>query len=371
MGKKKKNKIGLIVAALISVLLVGSLAALSDGFKNWNTDEWFETRENLEKLDLRHTTSNSSKFTESDLLDFLNESCETSSVFDKVENTNSLYKSNGGLKFGNSSNGGNFKALFKDFEFNHIKLKVQSYYSFIETENIYNIDPAEISINGSDYILLSTNEEDTSKNVKIDIIELEFKELQNYLEIVSKKRLMIYEIEIWTEEINKENVKDPVNSSDVNSDSSSSSTNSSSSSSSSEFVYSEKLDIRVEGDYGNFVEECIISDSDIVYEIDQEKNRNLSITNNTLFIGKENESGEFCISFPGKSINRLYLKVSRRVPLQPILSISMYNDFDFSIVKTVGDVSSFVTVDLDQKVSKIGICATCEIQLSGFTVYFE
>ena len=204
MGKKKKNKIGLIVAALISVLLVGSLAALSDGFKNWNTDEWFETRENLIKIDLRNT-NNTSVLSDSEILKILNESSNQEDVFSNVENSSNVYQANGGLKLGISSNGGSFKAIFNDYKYNQVKIKVQSFSQYDESQDIYNVDNSEISVNNSVFKKLTTNEEDTSKNVKIDIVEFSFNENLKNLEIVSKHRLIIYEIEMWNDSKNDKN----------------------------------------------------------------------------------------------------------------------------------------------------------------------
>lgn len=55
MGKKSKKKTGLylLLGVLATTLIVGAVGALSEGFKNWDYKEWFDTREGLKKIDLR------------------------------------------------------------------------------------------------------------------------------------------------------------------------------------------------------------------------------------------------------------------------------------------------------------------------------
>ena len=94
---------------------------------------------------------------------------------------------------------------FKDYEFDHVKIKVQAYSSFSEATNIYTVDNSTISVNEAAAKELSNNKEDTSKNVPIDEIEFVFDENQKELTIVSTKRLVIYEIEMWNDSKNDKN----------------------------------------------------------------------------------------------------------------------------------------------------------------------
>ena len=48
--KNKKTVVWCIVAALLTALLVGVFANVTDGFRNWDTDTWFEGERNPENL---------------------------------------------------------------------------------------------------------------------------------------------------------------------------------------------------------------------------------------------------------------------------------------------------------------------------------
>ena len=206
MGKKSKKKTGLylLLGVLATTLIVGAVGALSEGFKNWDYKEWFDTREGLKKIDLR-TSNNTQELRENQLLEILNGSNNDSDLFSEVTKISKVYQANGGLKFGTTDNPGNFTATFKDYEFDHVKIKVQAYSSFSEATNIYTVDNSTISVNEAAAKELSNNKEDTSKNVPIDEIEFVFDENQKELTIVSTKRLVIYEIEMWNDSKNDKN----------------------------------------------------------------------------------------------------------------------------------------------------------------------
>ena len=111
MGKKSKKKTGLylLLGVLATTLIVGAVGALSEGFKNWDYKEWFDTREGLKKIDLR-TSNNTQELRENQLLEILNGSNNDSDLFSEVTKISKVYQANGGLKFGTTDNPGNFTA---------------------------------------------------------------------------------------------------------------------------------------------------------------------------------------------------------------------------------------------------------------------
>lgn len=223
---KRNKKIKLsttIILSLVGIASIGAIGALSNGFKDWNVNEWFTSSEN-EELDERQglviidTTSDvkGSTFTETKLIEFLNKDLETP-IFKEIatittkdddtqeETTTSLlgyvYQDNGGMKFGSSSQRGYFTInLEEDYSFNRCKIVGRNYSALNTQTNVYSCDESSISVNDEEMKTFKTNEEDTSVIAPTEEFIFSFESKQNQFKITTEgKRCTLFAIELWTE----------------------------------------------------------------------------------------------------------------------------------------------------------------------------
>jgi len=232
-NKKRKTK-GIItgaVSVLAITLLVGGLGALTKGFQDWSfgfgTQEVEDTRENLRVIDLETGLNSGSALNSSSLLSYLNEGLDNGvepifsdiayvekeviitddDTSDEVITTEkeylcqSIYKAEGGMKFGTASNLGSFTAnLVEDYTFNCVKIIGRNYSTLSSSTNKYSCDESSIIVNGAEAQVFGTNEEDTSKIAPLEEKTFKFEDMQDQLSIsVLGKRAVIYTIELWTE----------------------------------------------------------------------------------------------------------------------------------------------------------------------------
>ena len=222
-GYKKGKTKGFItgaVSVLAITLLVGGLGALTKGFQDWSfdfgTQEVVDERENLKVIDLETTENTSTSLNSTKLLSYLNEGLGTGidPIFSdiayveedvegeitKVYQVQSVYKGEGGMKFGTSSALGSFTAdLVEDYSFNCAKI-IGRNYSTKGTNDVYSCDKSSVVVNGAEAQVFGTNEEDTSKIAPLEEKTFKFEDMQDQLSIsVLGKRAVIYTIELWTE----------------------------------------------------------------------------------------------------------------------------------------------------------------------------
>lgn len=233
---KKKNKgvVGGVVAFMASILLVGGLGAVSKGFTDWNVGGWFDKTDKTENerlglvvVDLK-TTVEGSAFNTTSLISFLNEGLgkDVDPVFKDVafiekeveippsegetEGTTeiqkeylleSVYKDNGGMKFGASSKLGSFTVnLVEGTTFNRAKIVGRNYSAKNNQTGIYSCDESSIILNGAEAQVFGTNAEDTTKEAPTEEKVFSFEDTQDQLSIsVLGKRATLFTIELWTE----------------------------------------------------------------------------------------------------------------------------------------------------------------------------
>lgn len=242
-GKKqnsyKKGKTKGIITGAVSVLaitlLVGGLGALTKGFQDWTfdfgTQEVVGERENLRVIDLETKLNSGSVLNSATLLSYLNDGLdtgidpifsdiayvekevistttneetgeeETSTTIEKEYLCQSIYKAEGGMKFGTTTALGSFTAdLVEDYSFNCAKIIGRNYSTLSSTTNIYSCDESSIVVNGAEAQVFGTNEEDTSVIAPLEEKTFKFEDMQDQLSIsVLGKRAVIYTIELWTE----------------------------------------------------------------------------------------------------------------------------------------------------------------------------
>lgn len=222
-GYKKGKTKGFItgaVSVLAITLLVGGLGALTKGFQDWSfdfgTQEVVDERENLKVIDLETTENTSTALNSTRLLSYLNEGLgigidpifsdiayveeDVEGEITKVYQVQSVYKGEGGMKFGTSSALGSFTAdLVEDYSFNCAKI-IGRNYSTKGTNDVYSCDKSSVVVNGAEAQVFGTNEEDTSKIAPLEEKTFKFEDMQDQLSIsVLGKRAVIYTIELWTE----------------------------------------------------------------------------------------------------------------------------------------------------------------------------
>lgn len=222
MRRNKKNRlVGGVIGALVAILLVGGLGAVSKGFKDWNVKEWFtpsekieeDTRTNLVKINLE-TDVKGSILNNSTLISYLNEGLEEpifKDVATVVEGEGDsqttkylveyVFKDNGGMKFGSSKNLGSFTAnLVEDYKFNCVKIVGRNYSALNNQTKIYSCDESMISVNGAEAQAFKTNEEDNTKEAPLEEKTFKYDDMQTSLNIaVTGNRATLFSIELWTE----------------------------------------------------------------------------------------------------------------------------------------------------------------------------
>lgn len=231
--KKGKTK-GIItgaVSVLAITLLVGGLGALTKGFQDWTfdfgTQEEVDNRENLRVIDLETNLNSGSALNSATLLSYLNEGLDTgidpifsdiayvekevtstdsetgeeTTTIEKEYLCQSIYKAEGGMKFGTTTALGSFTAnLVEDYSFNCAKIIGRNYSTLSSTTNIYSCDESSVVVNGAEAQVFGTNEEDTSVIAPLEEKTFKFEDMQDQLSIsVLGKRAVIYTIELWTE----------------------------------------------------------------------------------------------------------------------------------------------------------------------------
>lgn len=221
--RNKNKKKGLITGLLIGLVgmgCVGAVGALSHGFQDWTfdfgTQEKEDTRNNLRVIDLKTENSTSSAMVSSALISYLNGGLEDgvdpifsdiAYVEKEVDETTtkeyliqSIYKGEGGIKFGTTSTLGSFTVnLVDSYSFNCAKV-IGRNYSVLGNNDVYSCDKSSIVVNGAEAQVFGTNEEDTSKIAPLEEKTFKFDDLQKQLSIsVLGKRAIIYTIELWTE----------------------------------------------------------------------------------------------------------------------------------------------------------------------------
>lgn len=224
---KRNKKIKLsttIILSLVGIASIGAIGALSNGFKEWNVNEWFTSSEKEVEKDERiglkiiDTTTDvkGSTLNETKIIEFLNKDLETP-IFKEVatitakdddtqeETTTSLlgyvYQDNGGMRFGSSSQIGYFTInLVEDYSFNRCKIVGRNYSALNNQTNVYSCDETSISVNDSEMKTFKTNLEDTSVIAPTEEFTFSFESKQNQFKITTEgKRCTLFAIELWTE----------------------------------------------------------------------------------------------------------------------------------------------------------------------------
>lgn len=225
---KRNKKIKLstsILLGLVDIACVGAIGSLSNGFKDWNVNEWFtpsdsgseiiDERQGLVSVDVT-TDKKGSSLNETSIIEFLNEDLERP-VFKEVakittidedtqeETTTTLlgyvYQDNGGMKFGASSQRGYFTInLEDDYSFNRCKIVGRNYSALNNQTNIYSCDETSISVNDSEMKTFKTNVEDNTYIAPTEEFTFSFESMQNQFKITTEgKRCTLFAIELWTE----------------------------------------------------------------------------------------------------------------------------------------------------------------------------
>lgn len=205
---------------LIVIAALACLSLLSRYIKGKNDNSQTSTststslvdaRTGLYKMDLK-TDVKGSALNNTTLISYLNDSSSEQPIFKEVASTinessqtiymvNSVFKDNGGLKFGTSNNLGSFTVnLFDTFTFNRVKIFGRNYSAVNSVTGIYSCDSSSISVNNSEYQAFGTNADDTTQEAPTEEKVFEFSENQTQLSIaVAGKRATIFGIELWTE----------------------------------------------------------------------------------------------------------------------------------------------------------------------------
>lgn len=213
MKSKQKNILVGVVAVLATALIVGGLGALTKGFRDWHlstsesdkiSEKVEDERVGLVKIDLTNDLSGT-LLNETSIISFLNEDLEKP-IFKEVVNQdgykiNQVYKDNGGLKFGSSSQLGSFTIdLVEDYTFNRCKIVGRNYSALNKQSGIYSCDETSIIVNGSEKQTFKTNAEDTTLIAPTQEKKFNFADSQTQLKIETEgKRCTLFSIELWTE----------------------------------------------------------------------------------------------------------------------------------------------------------------------------
>jgi len=126
---------------------------------------------------------------------------ETESYYQETYTPESVYKDNGGLKFGSSSKLGTFSIdLIDDYSFNRCNIVGRNYSALNNQTLIYSCDKTSISVNDKPMQSFGTNETDNNLIAPTEVKKYSFDEMQSYLKITTEgKRCTIFSIELWTE----------------------------------------------------------------------------------------------------------------------------------------------------------------------------
>lgn len=212
--KSSKGIIGGIIAVLATILVVGGLGALTNGYRDWNFDNIRniiqgekDNRVGLVKIDLT-TEKNGSQLNMTSIISYLNERVEEP-IFKEVlesseENLKNVFLDNGGLKFGKSSEVGSFTiTLVESYQFNRVKLIGRNYSSYVSNSATYSCDECAVKVNGSEKQTFATNASDNTKIAPTEEKLFKFDSMQKQLKIegeeVNGKRFTLFAIEMWSE----------------------------------------------------------------------------------------------------------------------------------------------------------------------------
>lgn len=231
--KNSRNKriAGSVTTVLVSVLLVAGLGAISKGFTNWNVKDWFgikekeeDTRVNLAVVNLKNDVRGS-QLNKDTIIPYFNTSLvgkdpifkDVATIEKDVEVTDSdgvattqkvteylvesVFKDNGGVKFGTSNQLGSFTLNMVDtYSFNRVKIVGRNYSALNSQTQIYLCDQSSIIVNGAEAQVFGTNAADTKKEAPTEEKVFKFTDMQKQLSIsVLGKRATIFTIEMWTE----------------------------------------------------------------------------------------------------------------------------------------------------------------------------
>lgn len=215
--KTSKAIIGSVIAVLALGTVVGIIGTASKGFDQNVMDDWFQSKHDYVKINLKNQHKNK-EVTSELLLETLNYALEEN-IFEAVDSCSDVYLNAGGLMFDYD---GSISVDFVDSNtYTHIAITGHNYYeeNYLDEDGeevkdkndelvlqSYLCDDTKVEVCGSDYVRYPTNSSNNMKTPKTETKIFKFDDAKDCLDLyTSEGRFVVETIELWNiEEVETE-----------------------------------------------------------------------------------------------------------------------------------------------------------------------